>query len=176
MLRLSIPGKTTDIGDPQRCNYFVALLRSSLKTENELEALLETAHRSVATSTLKNILAGYSVQVHRQAIRFEEIFGILLMQPGGATFAAIRNLQKEVQSLKQEINALQLNERSIRNCLLKINQYKIVLYSNLEQLSASLGMNDITCLLQEASDEEKATGFLLTETSRTHMRASIVEA
>jgi ferritin-like metal-binding protein YciE len=175
MLRLTIPGKTSDIGDIQRREYFLAMLRSSLKSETELRYLLQSAYHSASTSSFKELLHGYSIQVCRQAIRFEEIFGILLMQAEGSTFAVLRNLQKEIKALKELVNKPQQGDRQIRDSLLKINQHKIALYDNLGHLSVSLGMNDITWLLHEALDEEKATGFLLTVTGRNHIKLRMTE-
>ncbi len=162
MLRLTIPGKTSDIGDPQRCNFFIDMLRSSLQGEKELVTLLPVAQQEANNAALKKILAGYLMKVHKQAIRAEEILGILLMQPGGVSESLVKSLLKEIKTLQHAITVNIVNDAILEQCIHKIIRRKIDLYSNLRQLAFSLGMDDAICLLYESLQDEKETRDMIT--------------
>src|SRR5688572_20889905 len=170
MLRLSIPGKTSDIGDAKRCNFFMNMLGSSLKEEKELGHLLPVAVQEAHRIELKKILAGYLTQVHKQAIRAEEILGILLIQPGGDSNRSVRGLSNEINSLQHTLEAERINDTVLKTSIQRIMRYKIVIYSNLKQLALSLGMDDAVALLNQSLLEEKESDLLLSASLKTRAR------
>jgi ferritin-like metal-binding protein YciE len=170
MLRLSIPGKTSDIGDAKRCNFFMNMLGSSLKEEKKLGYLLPVAVQEAHNTELKKILAGYLMQVHKQAIRAEEILGILLMQPGGDSNRSVRSLSNEINALQHTLEADPINDIVLRTSIKRIMRNKIVMYNNLTQLALSLGMDDAVALLNQSLLDEKESDLLLSGPLKTKTR------
>jgi ferritin-like metal-binding protein YciE len=120
---------------------------------------------------LKKAFTDYSLQVQAQLLRLEEIFGILLIEPGRGGCETISGM---ISGLKMDL-ADAGKEKVTRDAILVLSirkaiYYKIATYSALEMLADSQGMEEASNLLHLSLEEEKDSDMVLTDIAQRRIK------
>jgi ferritin-like metal-binding protein YciE len=165
MLQKNILGKTSPPGDSQLCRFFADQLRCIYKAEQGLLGPVTIMQQSASMEDLKKLFAEYLLQLHKQAMRLEDIFSILLINPLAAEPCdAMEGLIKEIDRVIQKTAEGSITrDAALIIAVQKAEHYKIATYGSLEQLATSPGMEEVSNLLNQSLQDEKDHDLLFSD-------------
>ncbi len=164
MLHNTVLGKTSTLTDSQLSKFFADQLCCLYQAEKELLIPVTRMQQAASMEELKALFAAYSLQLHKQAMRLEEIFNILLISPESGPCDAMLGMIKEIdRTIQQTIEGTITRDAALIIAIQKAAHYKIAAYGSLEQLATSLGMEDVTNLLNQSLQDEKDNDLLFSD-------------
>ncbi|MEO5984056.1 MAG: DUF892 family protein, partial [Ferruginibacter sp.] len=129
-----------------------------------LMAGVSALQQAASMDELKKIFSDYLNQVHKQAIRLEEIFNSITFIPEEQPCDAMMGLIKEIKYIIDKTTmGTMTRDAALIIAAQKAGHYKIATYGSLYQLATSLGMEDVTNLLYQSLQEEKDNDLLLSD-------------
>ena len=144
--------------------FFADELRSIYKAEKDLLEPLNILQQSASLPELKELIAQYSQVIHQQAIRLESILNILTIPPEGGTCSAMDGIILEIKhTLEKTTAGSTTRDAAIVIAIQKALHYKIAEYGSMEQLATSMGMEEVTDLLNQSLKEEKDHDLLFSD-------------
>ena len=171
MLQNVILGKTSTLVDECLGNFFTSQLNCLYRTEKEFPLLLMTLRRMAPGEELKELIQQYLLQSEKQFLRLEEIFSILLIAPLTGQCSEIEVIKRDIHNLTQKNkNAKRAHDAALL-VIQKAIHYKMTAYASLEQLAASLGMEDVCNLLNQCFQDEKEYELLFAELAEKNVVA-----
>lgn len=152
----AILGKTSTLVDQQLCLFFGDQLCCIFKAEKELPECFIAMRQAAVEEELKELLEEYLHQTELQSIRLEEMFGLLLIPCSNGNCDAVSGLKADIENILNDRSAGSLSKDiAMLSASQKVIQYKVEAYNSLEQLAASLGMEDVRNLLNQSLETEK---------------------
>ena len=144
--------------------FFADELKSIYKGEKDLLEPLSIFQQAASLAELKELVTTYMLVLHQQAIRLERILNILSVQPDGGTCPAMEGICLEMKlTLEKTAERTTTRDAAIVIAIQKAVHYKIAEYGSLEQLATSMGMEEVTDLLNQSLKEEKDHDLLFSD-------------
>jgi ferritin-like metal-binding protein YciE len=152
-------------------HYFRDQVKCIYKAERELLSFIEEVLSSARTSELKKAIGNYLLQVQAQILRLEEIFGILLINPGMGPCESITGLMRETKRMiRDTVRDSIAKDTAIAFAIRKAIYYKIAAYSAMEMLAESQGMEEPCNLIHISLEEEKDSEMVLSDIAERRIK------
>lgn len=149
---------------------FVTALRETYWAENHLVKTLPVMRDAATHPKLKEAIAVHLGETEEQVTRLESIFSLLSEKPIAKKCIAVEGLAKEGESI------IEMTGRTGPVCDLgiimanqKVEHYEIVAYDGLIQLADSLGLPEVTEILNKTLEEEEKSDQKLNEIALKHI-------
>jgi len=109
--------------------------------------------------------------VQAQILRLEEIFGILLIEPGTGPCETVTGLIREMKRMLADgkRGSIARNAALVLS-IRKAIYYKMAVYSALEMLAASQGMEETCNLIHLSLEEEKDSDMVLSDIAERRIK------
>ena len=161
MLYNNMHGKTSILNGSHLFNFFADQIRCIYKAENALLSPLIFMKQAASMKRLKELFHDYLSQLKLQRIWLDDIIRFLLISPEGDSCDAIDGLIKEMYRIIQTTpEGSMTRDAGLIVALQKAGHYKIATYGSLKQLASSLGMEEVTNLLNKSLQHEKENQLL----------------
>jgi ferritin-like metal-binding protein YciE len=131
--------------------------------EKQLVKALPKMAKAASNAELRQAFTDHLEETKGQVQRLEQAFQTLGVKAKGKPCEAMKGLIAEAQETMGEDMEDQLMDSAIIAAAQKVEHYEISGYGTLCAWAKALGMNDVSDLLEETLDEEKATDDKLTE-------------
>ena len=146
--------------DSQLSNFFAHQLQCLYLSETKLLEAIAEIQQAASTGEVKALIGQYREKLKTQVTLLEEIFRVLMINPGSVYGDTMDCLIKEIGQI-----IINTSRKSItRNAALivalqKAGHYKIACYGSLAQLATTLGMEDIANILHQSLQSEKDSDY-----------------
>ena len=125
--------------------------------------MIEKASSDELIEALQNHLS----ETEEQVARVENVFSLLGKEPEAKKCEAMAGLIKEAEQLMEESDEGVMRDAAIISAAQKVEHYEIASYGTLSTFAATLGLTEISDLLEATLEEEKTADETLTEVAET---------
>ncbi|HMI79659.1 MAG TPA: ferritin-like domain-containing protein [Ferruginibacter sp.] len=178
-------GKTTKAKNPQEMtdethsmlySFFTDELKDIYWAEKKLVKSLPKLQKAATNEELKNAFAEHLEQTKEHVTRIEQVFELLGEKAQAKKCDAMEGLTKEAESIIEDTeDGTSTRDVGLIMAAQKAEHYEIATYGGLVQLANTLGLGDISNLLQATLDEEKETDQTLTEIAESKVNHMSLE-
>jgi len=156
--------KTSAFPESQLSDFFADQLHEIFRSEKRILEAWPHFQNAAHAPDLKKYFEEYFSQLQKAVIRLEGIFTILDIPPADGKAEATEALLAEANTIiGKTTEGSHTRDAAIIIAVQKISHYKIATYGSLQQLATTLGMEDITNLLTQSTQEEKDNDVLLSD-------------
>lgn len=160
----SKPNANRGGGNSMLQELFTDEIKDIYWAEKHLVKTLPKMKKAASSEELANAFEEHLAVTKNQVARLEQIFGLLGEKPMGKKCDGIDGITKEGESMIEDTE----DGTSTRDVALilsaqKVEHYEIATYGGLAQLATTLGLNDISGLLEESLAEEKEADLMLSD-------------
>ncbi|MDQ1468610.1 MAG: hypothetical protein QOJ99_90 [Bryobacterales bacterium] len=131
--------------------------------EKQLVKALPKLAKAASNTELRQAFTDHTEETKGQVQRLEQAFQMLGVKAKGKPCAAMKGLITEAQETMGEEMEDPLMDSAIIAAAQKVEHYEIAGYGTICAWANAIGLNDVSDLLEETLDEEKATDDKLTE-------------
>jgi ferritin-like metal-binding protein YciE len=165
MIQNSVTEKhTEELNQSNLSQFFSEELRNLHRGEKDLLDPIIVLQQAATLPELKELINAYSQLIQRQVMRLENSFTILSLNPEAGACRAIEGIILEMrQTLEKTTAGSTTSDAALVIAIQKAIHYKIAAYGSLEQLATTLGMEEVTDLLNESLKEEKDQDLLFSD-------------
>lgn len=149
---------------------FVTKLQALYDVERELEKALPKMAKKVKDPTLKAGLSDHLKETKNHTARLESIFELLSVKPKKLKSEGIRGIVEDASWVMKQNYSEALMDSMIAAAGRYAEHYEIGGYMGAVELSIFLGQNEITALLLETLEEEKASDQKLALALRSNLK------
>jgi ferritin-like metal-binding protein YciE len=144
--------------------FFVNQLKDIYYAENKILDGLKKMEKAATTDELKDAFKEHHMQTEKHVKRLEKVFGLLNQKPEGKTCEAIEGILKEGQSIIDETEeGTMTRDAALIFAAQKVEHYEIASYGGLVQFAITLGLHEVSDILDRTLREEEDTDTKLTE-------------
>lgn len=178
----AVPKKTPSRQQPKNSDssMLLELFTESIKdiywAEKHLTKALPKMQKAATSEQLKNAFGEHLEVTKNQITRLEQVFEILGKKVQAKKCEAMEGLTKEGDSIIEETpKGTSTRDVGLILAAQKIEHYEIATYGGLAQLATTLGMDEISGILEETLEEEKEADSLLTNISENDINIEAAE-
>ena len=154
--------KAEDQGKLQE--FLVDSFKDIYYAENEIQKGLKKMETAATSKELKSSIKKHYSQTEDQIKRLEEAFKLLGEKPAKKKCEAIDGILKEGESILEDTEAgTMVRDVAIIIASQKVEHYEIATYGSLAELAKTLGLFEVSQLLEASLHEEKSTDLSLTD-------------
>ena len=154
--------KAEDQGKLQE--FLVDSFKDIYYAENEIQKGLKKMETAATSKELKSSIKKHYTQTEGQIKRLEEAFKLLGEKPAKNKCEAIDGILKEGESILEDTEAgTMVRDVAIIIASQKVEHYEIATYGSLAELAKTLGLFEVSQLLEASLHEEKSTDLSLTD-------------
>jgi ferritin-like metal-binding protein YciE len=166
--------KGNSVESSQLMKLFEAELKDIYWAEKALTKAIPKMVKNATSPELKTALENHLAQTQEQVKRVEEVFNLLEKKATSKECEAMAGLIKEGEEIMEECEEGAMCDAGIISAGQKIEHYEIASYGTLRQFADTLGLKEISKLLQQTLAEEKAADELLSQvaTSAINIKAA----
>jgi len=178
-------GKTTKAKNPQEMtdethsmlySFFTDELKDIYWAEKKLVKSLPKLQKAATNEELRNAFAEHLEQTKEHVTRIEQVFELLGEKAQAKKCDAMEGLTKEAESIIEDTeDGTSTRDVGLIMAAQKAEHYEIATYGGLVQLANTLGLGDVSNLLQATLDEEKETDQTLTEIAESKVNHMSLE-
>lgn len=169
--------QTTTTASAMKASQLMKLFEAELKdiywAEKTLTKAMPKMIKNATSAALREALLNHLEETKSHVTRVEKIFEILDKKAVAVKCEATAGLLKEAAEIMDECETGAMCDAGIISAAQKMEHYEIATYGTLRQFAETLGLSDVTVLLQTTLDEEKEADLMLSEVA---MDAINVEA
>jgi ferritin-like metal-binding protein YciE len=144
--------------------FFVDQLKDIYYAENKILDGLNKMQKAATTDELKDAFKEHHMQTEKHVKRLEKVFGLLNKKPESKKCDAIEGILKEGESIINETGeGTMTRDAALIFAAQKVEHYEIASYGGLVQFAITLGLHEISDILDRTLREEEDTDSLLTE-------------
>ena len=148
--------------------FFVDQLRDVYGAEKQLSQVLPKLRKAATSPDLAMAFEDHLKVTQVQISRLEQIFQLLEKDPEAKKCDGMEGLIKEGQSVIEDTEAgSATRDVGLIVSAQKVEHYEIAAYGSLRQLAKTIDKAEISRLLEETLQEEKATDMLLSNLAET---------
>jgi ferritin-like metal-binding protein YciE len=156
--------------------FFIEELKDIYWAEKHLVKTLPKMGKTATSDELKNAFADHLEVTQTHVSRLEQAFEALGEKPQAKKCDAMEGITKEGESVIEDTEA----GSSTRDVALilagqKVEHYEIATYGGLSQLAETLGLTEVTELLNQTLEEEKEADNLLSDIAENDINYSAAE-
>lgn len=142
--------------------FFLDGLKDTYGAEKQLTKALPEMKNGATSEDLKAAFEDHLKVTENQIQRLERIFEMVGQQPQEKKCEGMEGLIKEGQTIMRETESgTSTRDAALIVSAQKVEHYEIAAYGSLRQLAKTMGKQEISQLLEETLEEEKATDLLL---------------
>jgi ferritin-like metal-binding protein YciE len=143
---------------------FIDELKDIYWAEKHLTKALPKMAKAATSEELRGAFEDHLEVTMTQIERLEEVFELLETPARAKKCEGMEGLVKESQSIMEEMpKGTAARDAGLIISAQKVEHYEIAAYGSLVQLAKTMGMQEISEILNETLEEEKETDQLLTE-------------
>jgi ferritin-like metal-binding protein YciE len=142
---------------------FVHTLKDVYYAENAISKTLPKMMKAAKSKELQAAFEKHMGETENQVARLEQVFELIGEKAVGVACEAIKGILKEGDEIAEEFEDSKALDAGLIAAAQAVEHYEIARYGALATWAEELGLVDVTALLSETLDEEKATDEALTE-------------
>src|ERR1700712_96702 len=144
--------------------FFKDEIKDIYWAEKHLVKTLPKMAKAATAEELKSAILDHLEVTKNHVARLEEVFSLLDKKPQAKKCEAMEGITKEGESIIEDTEAgTSTRDVGLILAAQKVEHYEISTYGGLAQLAQTLGLTDISKLLQQTLDEEKEADSSLTD-------------
>lgn len=144
--------------------FFTDQLKDIYYAEQQLTKVLPKMEEAATTEELKEAFSDHLHQTKKQIRRLEKVFEMLGKKAEGKKCEAIEGLAKETDTIIKETQAGSMTrDAALIIAAQKVEHYEIASYGGLVQLALTMGLDEVSDMLDTTLMEEEDTDQLLTD-------------
>lgn len=155
--------KDNGIDSTQLMKLFETELKDIYWAEKALTKAIPKMAKKATSPELKTALENHLAQTQEQVKRVEEVFNLIEKKATAKTCEAMAGLIKEGEEIMEESEEGPMCDAGIISAAQKIEHYEMASYGTLRQFADTMGLKDVSKLLQQTLAEEKAADELLSK-------------
>lgn len=150
--------------------FFFSQLADIYAAEKKIVESLPKMIGAATTDTLKEAFEDHLYQTDKHKRRLEKIFDLLGRQPENKNCQAIEGIVAEAEEIIRETEeGTMTRDAGLIIAAQKVEHYEIATYGGLVELAMTMGLDEVTFLLDRTLVEEEETDFLLTEIAESEI-------
>jgi ferritin-like metal-binding protein YciE len=155
-------------------DLFVHQLRDIYYAEQQLVKALPKMAEKATDNQLKQGFLTHRDETKTHVQRLEQVFKMLGVDAKAVDCPAIDGIIEEANEVASEVEDKSVLDAALINAAQAAEHYEIARYGSMIAWAKQLGRNDVSSLLQETLEEEKATDQKLTKLaeSKVNLRAA----
>ena len=143
---------------------FVDEIKDIYWAEKHLVKTLPKMQKAASSQELMNAFEEHLAVTKNQVARLEQVFEMLGEKPVGKKCDGMEGITKEGEKVIEDTEeGSSTRDVGLIMAAQKVEHYEIATYGGLAQLATTLGLDDISALMEETLAEEKEADVLLTE-------------
>jgi len=143
---------------------FVDEIKDIYWAEKHLVKTLPKMQKAASSQELMNAFEEHLAVTKNQVARLEQVFEMLDEKPVGKKCDGMEGITKEGEKVIEDTEeGSSTRDVGLIMAAQKVEHYEIATYGGLAQLATTLGLDDISALMEETLAEEKEADVLLTE-------------
>lgn len=150
-----------------KSSQLMQLFEDSLKdiywAENALVKALPKMVKKATSEELNEALTSHLEETKAQVSRLEKVFSLIKVKAEAKKCDAMEGLLKEAESIMEECEEGSMRDAGIIAAAQKVEHYEIATYGTLRQFAETLGLTEVTTLLETTLQEEKEADLKLSE-------------
>lgn len=148
--------------------FFLEELRDIYGAEQQLTKALPKLRKAATSPDLAMAFEDHLLVTQNQIARLEQIFQLLDEKPDAKKCDGMEGLIKEGESvIKDTETGSATRDVGLIVSAQKVEHYEIAAYGSLRQLAKNIDKTEVSRLLEETLEEEKATDMLLSNLAET---------
>jgi ferritin-like metal-binding protein YciE len=148
--------------------FFIEELRDIYGAEQQLATALPKMRKAATSPDLAMAFADHLEVTQNQITRLEQIFQLLEQDAKAKKCEAMEGIVKEGESVIKDTEAgSATRDVALIIAAQKVEHYEIAAYGSLRQLAKTINKSEVSRLLEETLEEEKATDMLLSNLAET---------
>ncbi len=154
-------------------DFFVDELKDIYSAEKQAIRAYPKLAKSASSPQLKEALQTHLEETKGQVERLDQVFEILEKRSSGKTCEAMKGLVEETSEALEEIEKGPILDAALIACGQRMEHYEIAAYGTVVALATAMGQEEISQLLSQTLEEEKATDQKLTQVSESVNKEAI---
>lgn len=146
---------------------FVQELKDLYSAENQITRALPKMIKAASSEDLRGAFEHHLKETENQVKRLEQIFEILGSSPRGKTCHGMKGVLEEGAEVLEETAEGSIRDAALISAAQRVEHYEMAGYGTVRSYAECLGQSEISDLLEETLDEEKAADQKLSEISQT---------
>jgi ferritin-like metal-binding protein YciE len=159
------------MADKDLKDLFLHTLKDVYFAENAITKALPKMAQAAEDAELKDAFETHLQQTKGQIARLEQIFQVLGQQAEAVPCEAIKGILKEGDEVAEEFAGGPASDAGLIGAAQAVEHYEIARYGALLAWAEQLELEDVSDLLEETLEEEKATDELLTNLAEGNINA-----
>ncbi len=155
---------------------FVDELRDTLHAEKQLLKELPRLAKKATSPDLQEAFSDHEKETEGQIKRLEKIFDILGSSARAKTCKGMKGILEEGHEMIEETEGDELIDALLIGSAQKAEHYEIASYGILRTYASVLGNKEVSRLLDQTLEEEKACDRKLTELAESHINEEAANA
>jgi ferritin-like metal-binding protein YciE len=148
--------------------FFIQELHDIYGAEQQLATVLPRMRKAATSPDLAMAFEDHLQVTQNQIARLEQIFEILDEEPKAKKCEAMDGIVREGESVIQDTEkGSATRDVGLIISAQKVEHYEIAAYGSLRQLAKTINKSEVSRLLEETLEEEKATDMLLSNLAET---------
>jgi ferritin-like metal-binding protein YciE len=147
-------------------NLFVQELKDLYSAENQITRALPKLIKATSSDDLRSAFTHHLKETEGHVKRLEKIFQILGYSPRGKTCNGMKGVLEEGAEVLDETEEGSVRDAAIISAAQRVEHYEMAGYGAVRSYADCLGQTEISQLLEETLEEEKAADKKLTEISQ----------
>jgi ferritin-like metal-binding protein YciE len=146
-------------------NLLVQELKDLYSAENQITRALPKLIKASSSEDLRSAFENHLKETEGHVKRLEEIFQILGSSPRGKTCNGMKGVLEEGAEVLEEIEEGNVRDAALISAAQRVEHYEMAGYGTVRAFAERLGQTEISQLLEETLEEEKAADAKLTAIS-----------
>lgn len=148
--------------------FFLEELRDVYGAEQQLTKALPRLRKAATSPDLAMAFEDHLQVTQNQIARLEQIFQLMNEKPDAKKCEGMEGLLKEGESvIKDTETGSATRDVGLIVSAQKVEHYEIAAYGSLRQLARNINKEEVSRLLEQTLEEEKATDMLLSNLAET---------
>jgi len=147
-------------------NLLVQELKDLYSAENQITRALPKLIKATSSGDLRGAFEHHLKETEGHVKRLEKIFQILGFSPRGKTCNGMKGVLEEGAEVLDEIEEGSVRDAALISAAQRVEHYEMAGYGTVRSYADCLGQPEISQLLEETLEEEKAADQKLTEISQ----------
>lgn len=162
--------------DSMLLELFTDGIKDIYYAEKHIAKALPKMMKAATSEELKQAFQEHLEVTKNQTLRLENVFEILGKKPQAKKCEAIEGILKEGESIIQDTEeGTSTRDVGLIMAAQKVEHYEIACYGGLAQLATTLGLDEVSDLLNETLEEEKEADVMLSDIAENDVNYSAAE-
>lgn len=143
-------------------DLFLQQLEDIYNAEQQTIQTIPQIMQAATSPNLKNTLANHFRQTQTHLLRLQQVFSAMHLKPKGQVCRAMQGLIEECNEMIGVESSPEVKDAGLITCVQRIEHYEIAVYGSLRTFAETLGLLEVSSILQATLNEEGEADKLLT--------------